>query len=93
MQPTSEITLASIPEGGVALPGGLTVKGLLYAGDISLLAETVEELNMMLQVCQAWADQSGSVFSVKKSKATVLAGTDPLELPSPTVHSEQLEWV
>jgi len=49
-----------------------------YADDISLLAETVEELNMMLQVCQAWTDQNGFVFSVEKSKAMVLAGTDPL---------------
>jgi len=33
--------LASIPEGGIVLPGGLTIKDLLYADDISLLAETV----------------------------------------------------
>jgi len=78
MQPMSGM-LASIPEGGVVLPGGLIIKDLLYADDISLLAETVEELNIMLQVRQAWANQSGFVFSVEKSKATVLAGTDPLD--------------
>jgi len=33
------------------------------------------------------------VFSVGKSKAMVLAGPDPLELPSLTVYNEQLEWV
>ena len=92
MQPMSEM-LASIPEGGVVLPGGLTIKDLLYADDVSLLAETAEDLNMMLQVCQAWADQNGFMFSVEKSKAMVLAGTDPLELPSLTMYNEQLEWV
>jgi len=85
--------LASILEGGVVLPVGLTIKDLLYADDISLLAETVEELNTMLQVCQAWANQNGFVFSVEKSKAMILVGTDPLELPSLTVYNEQLEWV
>jgi len=87
--------IASIPEGGVVqyLPGGITIKDLLYADDISLLAEIVEKLNMMLQVCQAWANQNSFVFSVEKSKAMVLAGTVPLKLPSLTMYNEQLEWV
>jgi len=53
------------------LPVGLATKGLLYADGTSLLAETVEELNTVLQVRQAWADQNDFVFSVEKSKATV----------------------
>jgi len=48
---------------------------------------------MMLQVCQAWADQKGFVLSVEKSKATVLAGIDPLELAALTMYNEQPEWV
>jgi len=86
--------LASIPEGGASSTTGRPHhRGLPYVDGASLLAETVEELNMMLQVRQAWADQSGFVFSVEKSKATVLAGTDPLELPSLAVCNEKLEWL
>ena len=92
MQPLSD-ALAAHPHGGITLPGGLTVKDLLYADDISLLAETAEELNSMLQICERWARENGFEFSVGKSKVMVLAGTDPSELPVVTMYGEALDWV
>ena len=92
MQPLSD-ALAAHPYGGVELPGGLSLKDLLYADDISLLAESAEELQSMLSVCEAWAAENGFEFSVEKSKAMVLAGTDPPELPTVTMYGEALEWV
>ena len=48
MQPLSD-ALAALSQGGVTLPGNLLVKDLLYADDISLLAESAEDLESMLQ--------------------------------------------
>jgi hypothetical protein len=76
LQPLSD-ELATLPRGGASLPGGLTVKDLLYADDTALLAETPEDLNAMLQVCQRWAEENGFTFSVEKSKVMVLAGDNP----------------
>ena len=92
MQPLSD-ALAAHPSGGITLPGNLVIKDLLYADDIALLAETIEELNSMLQVCQAWAEENGFDFSVDKSKAMLLVGTSPTPLPPALLYDEALEWV
>jgi hypothetical protein len=92
LQPLSD-ALASLPCGGASLPGGLTLKDLLYADDIALLAETPEDLRAMLQVCQQWATDNGFIFSVEKSKVMVLAGDNPHQMPIVEMYSEALEWV
>ena len=92
MQPLSD-ALAQHPYGGVKLPGDLSIKDLLYADDIALLAETAEDLNSMLQVCQEWANETGFVFSVDKSKVMVLTGANPADLPPIAMYGEPLEWV
>ena len=92
LQPLSD-ALAAHPAGGVTLPGDLMIKDLLYADDISLLAESPEDLNRVLAVCQEWATENGFEFSVDKSKAMVLAGLDPPDLPSVEMYGQPLEWV
>jgi hypothetical protein len=92
LQPLSD-ALAAHPAGGVTLPGDLLLKDLLYADDVSLLAESPEDLNQMLQVCQVWASENGFEFSVDKSKVMVLAGLDPPALPSVEMYGRELEWV
>ena len=92
LQPLSD-ALAELPCGGASLPGGLTIKDLLYADDTALLAETPEDLNAMLGVCQEWADAHGMAFSIEKSKVMVLAGSNPEDLPLITLYGETLDWV
>ena len=92
LQPLSD-ALAALPSGGASLPGGLTLKDLLYADDIALLAETPEALCAMLHVCQQWATETGFIFSVEKSKVMVLAGPKPCQLPIMALYGEALEWV
>ena len=58
MQPLSD-ALAQYQGGGITLPGDLLLKDLLYADDIGLLAESIEELQGMLQVCEKWALENG----------------------------------
>ena len=92
LQPLSD-ALATLPCGGASLPGGLTLKDLLYADDIALLAESPEDLNAMLHVCEQWATESGFIFSVEKSKVMVLAGRNPQQMPIVDMYGEALEWV
>jgi hypothetical protein len=85
--------IATLPCGGASLPGGLTLKDLLYADDMALLAESPEDLVTMLQVCQRWANENGFTFSVEKSKVMVLAGANPQQMPIIDMYGEALEWV
>jgi hypothetical protein len=59
---------------GALLPGGLVFKEGFYADDIILAAESVEELQAMLGVCELWAAEVGLSFNVPKCKTMVLAG-------------------
>jgi len=80
--------------GGAELPGGLTLRDLVYADDIDLLSTTAEDMNKMLEVCTDWAGEEGFEFSVEKSKAMVLAGhNQDDDLPQIMLGSSPLEWV
>lgn len=92
LQPLSE-ALAALEGGGLSLPGDLCIKDLLYADDAAILAETPEDLNRMLSVCQQWAEENGFEFSVEKSKAMVLAGPTPSPFPDILLYGQPLEWV
>ena len=92
MQPLSD-ALAQYQGGGVTLPGDLLLKDLFYADDIGLLAESVEEIQGMLQVCEEWAMENGFTFSVGKSKVTLLTGNAMPNLPTVFLHDSPLEWV
>lgn len=78
--------------GGASLPGGLLLKEGFYADDIFLVAETVEELQEMLNVCDEWALESGLQFNVPKSKVMVLTGDTLSELPELILSNQVLEW-
>jgi len=58
VQPLSD-ALAELPQGGARLLGDLLIKDLLYADGVSLLAESPEEVQAMLLVCEAWASEAG----------------------------------
>lgn len=92
MQPLSD-ALAQYQGGGITLPGDLLLKDLLYADDIGLLAESIEELQGMLQVCEKWALENGFTFSVGKSKVMILTGNTVPTLPTVFLHDSPLEWV
>jgi hypothetical protein len=92
LQPLSD-ALADLARGGVTLPGNLQLKDLLYADDIALLAESIEDLRSMLQVCQEWASETGLEFSIEKSKVMVLAGPSPPVLPVVKLYNQPLSWV
>jgi len=92
LQPLSD-ALAQHQGGGVTLPGDLSIKDLLYADDICLLAESEEELQALLCVCEEWAQITGFTFSVEKSKVMVLAGHPLATPPCFFLHGSPLEWV
>jgi Reverse transcriptase (RNA-dependent DNA polymerase) len=92
LQPLSDILKESGAKGAV-LPGGLSLLDLLYADDMVLMSESAEDLNYMLEISQKWADQEGLSFSTDKSKAMVLAGPSPPELPDITLYNKSLKWV
>ena len=79
--------------GGALLPGGLVFREGFYADDVVLVAETPDQLQGMLDVCDQWAVEVGLEFNVPKSKVMVLTGARPLQMPVLTLSNQVLEWV
>ena len=79
--------------GGALLPGGLVFREGFYADDVVLVAETPDQLQGRLDVCDQWAVEVGLEFNVPKSKVMVLTGAKPLQLPVLTLSNQVLEWV
>jgi hypothetical protein len=79
--------------GGALLPGGLVFREGFYADDVVLVAETPDQLQQMLKVCDTWALEVGLQFNVPKSKVMVLTGARLAELPALTLSGQPLGWV
>jgi hypothetical protein len=92
MQPLS-VKMREWGEGGVLLPGGLVLREGFYADDVVLVADTPDQLQRMLDVCDQWAAEVGLQFNVPKSKLMVLAGARLPQLPALTLSNQTLTWV
>ena len=84
--------MAQYSGGGASLPGGLHFKQGFYADDVFLVAESIEELQQMLAICETWAASVGLQFNVPKSKVMVLAGPPNPQLPAVPLAQQVLEW-
>jgi len=78
--------------GGTLLPGGLLFKEGFYADDVLLVAESSEELQGMLRVCEVWAAEVGLQFNVPKSRVMILAGTPPPYFPDFVLSNQTIGW-
>ena len=58
MQPPS-VKMREWGGGGVLLPGGLVLREGLYADDVVLVAETPDQLQRMLDLCDQWVAEVG----------------------------------
>ena len=63
------------------------IPGLVFADDICLTADSLEDLQEMLDICQTWAEEYGMSFNTGKSELMQLAGKipdEPQETPTST---------
>lgn len=65
--------------------------GLTYADDIVLTAETVEDLQRLICICETEAATLGLRFNAKKSAVLQLAGSDEAKLNSLVLNGEQAQ--
>ena len=59
---------------GVRLTDDRIIRGLFFADDICLLAESMEDMRRMLATCEEWAQEFGMTFNAGKSEMMQLAG-------------------
>lgn len=78
---------------GVQLTPEKFIQSLFFADDIVLTAESIEDLKLMLQICEEWAHEYGISFNASKSKLMQLAGPIPEERPEVHLDGKAMEWV
>ena len=78
---------------GVQLTPEKFIKSLFFADDIVLTAESLEDLKLMLQICEDWAREYGISFNASKSKLMQLAGRIPRVRPEVLLDGRAMEWV
>ena len=78
---------------GIRLAGDTFLRSLLFADDIVLLAQDLEDLNAMLRTCEAWGEGYGMRFNAEKSKLMQLAGRIPARRPEVTLEGQGMTWV
>ena len=78
-------------EACVDAPG--TIRGLFFADDICLLAETMEDMQHMLTICEQWAEEFGMSFNAGKSEMMQLAGRISQQRPEVAFAGGVLKWV
>jgi hypothetical protein len=71
---------------------GAFIRCLLFADDICLAAESFEDLDGMLKVCQEWADEWGMSFNHNKTEAMQLAGRIPDPRPQILFNGQPVTW-
>ena len=78
---------------GVRLTDDRIIRGLFFADDICLLAETMEDMRDMLAVCEGWAEEFGMTFNAGKSEMMQLAGRISQHRPEVMFAGGLLKWV
>jgi hypothetical protein len=78
---------------GVRLTDDRIIRGLFFADDICLLAESMEDMRRMIAVCEEWAEEFGMTFNAGKSEMMQLAGRISQQRPEVVFAGGVLKWV
>ena len=73
--------------------GDVMLRSLFFADDICLLAESLEDLKRMLQICYTWAEEFGMSFNEDKCELMQLAGKVPDQRARILFNGHELRWV
>ena len=79
--------------------GGLFFGALCYADDVILMCPSRESLQIMLNICQKFADKHSMIFSTdpdpkkSKTKCMLFSKDNNLVVPQLTLNGEKLPWV
>jgi hypothetical protein len=71
---------------------GAFIRCLLFADDVCLFAESLEDLEQMLKVCQKWAEEWGMSFNHGKTDGLQLAGKIPKDRPVVLFNGQPIKW-
>ena len=72
---------------------GAYIRSLLFADDICLVAETKEDLQLMLDICQQWTEEFRMSFNPAKCELIQLAGSTGQAPPALQLGGVVLSWV
>ena len=77
---------------GVRLTDDRIIRGLFFADDICLLAESIKDMRRMLAICEEWAQEFGMTFNAGKSEMMQLAGRINQQRPEVLFAGGVLKW-
>ena len=85
-----EASCSGVSVGGEA---GEAVRCLLYADDICITADSQEDLQRALNVCQSFANESSFEYSMEKSQVVIFGGDYSFNAPAFTLMGQTMESV
>lgn len=77
---------------GVQFAAQAFIRCLLFADDICLTVESLEDLAAMLGICEEWAQEFGMSFNASKSEIIQLAGRIPEVRPDVLLGGQPITW-
>lgn len=69
------------------------IRGLFFADDICLVNASLHDLQDMLRICEAWAQEAGMSFNLEKCEIMQLAGKIPKDRPIIEFAGGTITWV
>ena len=77
---------------GVQFAAQAFIRCLLFADDVCLAVESLEDLVGMLRICEEWAQEFGMSFNASKSEIIQLAGKIPAIRPEVLLGGQPIQW-
>jgi hypothetical protein len=77
---------------GVQFAAQAFIRCLLFADDVCLTVESLEDLAQMLRICEEWAQEFGMSFNASKSEIIQLAGRIPEVRPQVLLGGQAIPW-
>jgi hypothetical protein len=77
---------------GVQFAAQAFIRCLLFADDVCLTVESLDDLREMLRICEEWAEEFDMSFNASKSEIIQLAGRIPDDRPEVLLRGQQITW-